>query len=119
MKTFQRTDRVADLIQKELAIILQAQSRDGYLPMITVSGVEVSRDLAYAKVYVSTLGEETEIKVVVKTLNQMASKLRYLLAQTVKLRSTPQLQFIYDNSIVDGNKLSALIDSVDPDKPKD
>lgn len=116
MKAFKRTDRVGDLIQKELAIILQAKFRDGDLPMITVSAVQLSRDLAYAKIYISTLGTEAEIKEVVKVLNLMAPKLRYSLAQIVRMRSTPQLQFVYDSSIVQGSKLSALIDSVDPDK---
>ncbi len=116
MRAFKRTDRVGDLVQKELAIILQAKFRDGDLPMITVSAVQLSRDLAYAKIYVSTLGTEIEIKAVVKTLNTMAPKLRYLLAQTIRIRTTPVLQFVYDSSIVEGSKLSALIDSVDPDK---
>jgi ribosome-binding factor A len=116
MRAFKRTDRVGDLIQKELAIILQAKFRDGDLPMITVSAVQLARDLAYAKIYVSTLGAEAEIKAVVKTLNIMAPKLRYLLAQTIRIRTTPELQFVYDSSIVEGSKLSALIDSVDPDK---
>lgn len=116
MRAFKRTDRVGDLIQKELAIILQAKFHDGDLPMITVSAVQLARDLAYAKIYVSTLGTEAEIKAMVKTLNTMAPKLRYLLAQTIRIRTTPELQFVYDSSIVEGSRLSALIDSVDPDK---
>ncbi len=119
VRTFKRIDRVGDMLQKELAVILQSKFRDGELPMITVSAVQVSRDLAYAKIYVSTLGTENEIKAVVKTLNHLAPKLRYLLAHTIRIRTTPELQFVYDSSIVQGSKLSALIDSVDPDKPKD
>lgn len=116
MRAFKRTDRVGDLIQKELAIILQTKFRDGTLPMITVSAVQLSRDLSYAKIYISTLGTETEIKALVKALNSMAPQLRYSLAQTIRIRTTPQLQFVYDSSIVQGSKLSALIDSVDPDR---
>ncbi len=115
-KDFQRKERVGDLIQRELAMILQTESRNGHFPMITVSAVDVTRDLAYAKIYVSTLGEEAEIKEVVKKLNLAASRLRYLLAQEIKVRSTPSLQFVYDNSILQGQKLSDLIDRVDPDK---
>lgn len=118
-RSFQRVDRVGDAIQKELGLILQAKFREGELPMITVSAVQVSRDLGHAKVYISALGEEKDIKTAVETLNHLSTKLRYLLAQRMRIRMTPELQFVYDSSIVYGNKLSALIDSVDPDKPKD
>jgi ribosome-binding factor A len=108
---FERTQRVADLIQKSLAQML-LQDLDERFHLVTVTGVQVTRDLAYAKVYVSVLlEEEKQIKEIIKALNREAKSFRYDLAHTVDLRTVPELKFLYDESTARGFRISTLIDS--------
>ena len=118
VKGYSRSQRINDLIQNTLAQIIQREAQDLRLSMITITGVEVSHDLAYAKVYVSVL-EENKCKETVAALNNAAKYLRYLLANSVELRVTPELKFIYDDSTVRGNRISSLLnDSLKENKSK-
>jgi len=112
MREFKRTDRVADQLQKELAVLIQREVKDPRLGLVTVSGVEVSRDLGYADVHVTLLGEDTpeRIKENLKVLKQAAGFLRGQIARRIKLRHVPELRFHYDESVVRGQRLSSLID---------
>lgn len=112
MREFKRTDRVADQLQQELAVLIQREVKDPRLGMITVSGVTVSRDLGYADVYVTLLGENDaeRIKDNLKVLKRAAGFLRSQIARRIKLRHVPELRFHYDESVVRGHKLSSLID---------
>jgi ribosome-binding factor A len=110
-REFSRTVRVGDLVRRELALLLQREGRDHALGMVTVSGVEVSRDLACAKVYVSILNPSRDLAAVVDALNEGAGHLRHELSQRLRLRSVPRLQFVYDASISQGARLSELIDA--------
>ncbi|MFO8045303.1 MAG: 30S ribosome-binding factor RbfA [Halomonas sp.] len=121
MREFKRTDRVADQLQKELAVLIQREVKDPRLGMVTVSGVEVSRDLGYADVHVTLLGENTpeQIKENLKVLKQAAGFLRSQIAKRIKLRHVPELRFHYDESVVRGQRLSALIqDAVASDRSR-
>ena len=124
----QRQQRVADLVQRELAVLIQLEVNDPRVGMVSVTGVDVSRDLSYADVYVTVLNsrggqdddrvgaepagelDKLEIEDNVKALNKAAGYLRSLLARRLKLRTTPKLRFHYDGTISRGNKLSSLID---------
>jgi ribosome-binding factor A len=112
MREFKRTDRVGDQLQKELAVLIQREVKDPRLGMVTVSGVTVSRDLGYADVYVTLLGEDSSerIKENLKVLRQAAGFLRSQIARRIKLRHVPELRFHYDESVVRGQRLSSLID---------
>ncbi|HSH56833.1 MAG TPA: 30S ribosome-binding factor RbfA [Halomonas sp.] len=121
MREFKRTDRVADQLQKELAVLIQREVKDPRLGMVTVSGVEVSRDLGYADVHVTLLGEDTpeRIRENLKVLKQAAGFLRGQIARRVKLRHVPELRFHYDESVVRGQRLSSLIDeAVESDRTR-
>lgn len=108
---YDRTQRVADLIQQALAQILLHSMEDSRFRFVTVTGVVVSKDLSYAKIYVSVLQDEKEqIKQVVQSLNRHAKGFRYELAQAVKLRIAPELRFEYDESTAKGFKVSMLIE---------
>jgi len=111
-KEYSRTQRVADQIQKELAQLIQLEMKDPRLGMVTVSAVEVSRDMSFADIYVSFLGVDDQEKIdqSLKVLSQAAGFLRSQLARAIKLRFTPQLRFFYDNSLRRGAYLSSLID---------
>ena len=108
-RQFKRTDRVAELLQRELSQLIQLEIKDPRLPaFVTISSVTVSNDLNYAKVYFTILsGNKQETATV---LNNAASYLRSLLAKTIKLYTMPQLIFVYDESIEYGINLSKLID---------
>jgi ribosome-binding factor A len=108
---FKRTDRIAEMIQRKLAQIIQQEIKDPRLPsFITISLVKVTNDLAHAKVYF-TVFDDNPVNVAF-LLNTAASYLRTALARTATFRTVPQLHFIYDESIEYGNRLSKLIDDV-------
>jgi ribosome-binding factor A len=111
-KEFSRLDRIGDQIKRELAVIIQRQIKDPDVGMVSITDVKVSRDLAHAKVYVTILLDDEKIPAAIKILNQSAKHLRYLLAQTIDLRTMPELRFYYDDTIVRGTRISNLIDEV-------
>ena len=114
---FDRAQRVADLIQKTLAQMLLEDMSDDRFRLVTITGVNVSRDLSYAKIYVSVLlDEDDKIKQTVEALNRNAKALRYHLAHQVDLRIAPELKFVYDESTAHGFRISSLIDKVTKDK---
>ncbi len=112
MNDFSRTDRVGDQILKELAVCLQREVRDPRMNMVTVTAVKLTRDLKYARVYVTMMGKETteEIDASIKALTKAKGFFRSYLGKVMKLRQVPELTFIYDESIIRGANLSALID---------
>lgn len=112
-KEYSRTQRIADMIQRELSELIRNEMRDPRVSLASITGVEVSRDLAHAKVYVNFIApakEAADHEQAVKALNGAAGFLRSQLARTVELRTTPALRFIYDATSEKGQKLSALID---------
>lgn len=119
VKDFSRTERVADVIQHELAGLIQAEMGDPRLKLVTVTAVQVTRDLAHAKIYITQPVDESKINIAVKILNKAAKHLRYRLAQLIKLRTMPELKFVYDESIRHGSHLSAMIDqAIEEDEKK-
>lgn len=114
-KEFGRPQRVAQQLQKEIAVILQREIKDPRLGMmVTVSGVEVSRDLAYAKVFVTFLNDKDEdaIKQGLRALGDAAGYIRSLLGKAMRLRIVPELTFSYDNSLIEGMRMSRLVSTV-------
>lgn len=107
---YDRTQRVGDMIQKALAQILIYEA-DERMRLVTITSVVVSRDLSYAKIYVSVLSDDPkQIKEVVAALNANMKSLRYQLVKEVELRIAPELKFVYDESTAHGFRLSNLID---------
>lgn len=107
-KEFSRGRRVADLIQHELAILIQTQVRDPRVGMVTINEVKVSRDLGYADVYFTMLGE-TDPKAAVAALSNAAGFLRSQLAKILTARTTPKLRFHHDDSVENGARMSKAI----------
>ena len=114
-KEFSRTRRVADQIQRNMAELIQMELGDPRLGMVTVTAVDVSREFESARVFFTVLGKElgdkSQIKETTDTLNHAAGFLRSALAKRLKLRTTPRLIFVYDNSMERGNQLTDLINS--------
>ncbi|MFQ1023826.1 30S ribosome-binding factor RbfA [Avibacterium paragallinarum] len=119
-REFKRSDRVAQELQKEIAVILQREVKDPRIGMVTVSDVEVSRDLAYAKVFVTFLFDQDEsiIESGMQGLEKASPYIRSLLAKAMRLRIVPELRFIYDQSLVEGMRMSNLVSEVIRDDEK-
>ena len=111
-KDYTRHRRVADLIQRDLATLIQREMDSVRFGLITVSLVNVSPDLLNAKVYVTSLSDDIDRNEMLKVLNERAGHFRHQLAQNSTLRTTPKLKFVFDISIEHGTRLTALIDSV-------
>jgi ribosome-binding factor A len=124
-----RSQRVADQVRREIANLIQMEVSDPRVGMISVTSVEVSRDFAYAKVYVTVLNSMTddaelnastltepgkldrlEIEENLKVLNKASGYLRSMLAKRLTIRTVPKLKFFYDGSVAKGHRLSNLID---------
>lgn len=116
-KEFSRTRRVADQIQRELAELIQMELGDPRIGMVTVTAVEVTHEFERARIYFTVMGNQDDIQSTTKGLNQAAGFLRSALAKRLKLRTTPVLQFVYDESIEKGLRMDALIKSAVGDKP--
>ncbi len=112
-KEFSRTQRVSQQLQKELALILQREVRDSRIGMVTISDVEVSRDLAYAKVFVTFLciGEQTP-ESCLAALKEHEVPIRMALGKRIRHRLTPEVRFTYDNTLVEGMRMSNLVSEV-------
>ena len=111
-KEYKRTDRVADYLRKELASLIQFQMRDPRVDMVSITDVEVSRDLAYAKVFYTVLGKDSAEEAAGSTeaLNKAAGFMRSQLSKDSNMRMVPQLRFSFDASVGRGRYMEELIE---------
>lgn len=107
---FPRSRRVAEQIQRELSVLINTEVKDPRVHLATVTDVEVSRDLAHAKVFIGVLEMQDDPAEVMAGLNNAAGFLRARLGRLMKLRLTPQLRFIEDTTEREAQRLSDLID---------
>ena len=115
-----RQRRVEELIQEELAVLLQRDVQDPRLHQVTVTGVDVSPDLQNARVYFSLIGNEADVVEVNKAFEHASGFLRRELAARVKLRFMPTLTYHFDNSLNEGDHIERLLrqiaeERVDPE----
>lgn len=113
-----RPQKVGDQIQRELSDIIRRELRDPRVGMITLTGVEVSPDCAHAKVYFTCL-EHAHVQEAQAGLQHAGGFLRSQLGRRITLYSTPELHFVYDESVERGDRLSRLIDQANADSVKD
>ena len=112
-RDFSRTDRVSQQMQKEIAVIIQQDINDPRVGMATVSSVEVSRDLSYAKVFVTLYNSDNDkCEAAVEVLNEASGFIRSLMGKRIRARIMPQLKFVLDNTLMNGMKISNLVDEV-------
>ena len=111
-REFTRSDRVAAQFQRELAELLRTEIKDPRLGMVTLSDVEVTRDMSLIKAYVSFLGAAEAPKQCVKILNDFAPRLRRAMSGRIRLRVMPDLRFLYDDSIERGMKMDQLLSGI-------
>lgn len=115
-----RNTRLADQIQKDLSEILRLELKDRRHGLLTLTGVELSSDLTHAKIFYTVLGASETLEETSATLTRARGFLRSQLAQRMRTRITPELHFVYDESVARGAHLSQLIDEVvREEKPRD
>ena len=121
MKDYARTERIADQIQRELADLIRQEVKDPRVGFVTLTAVEVSRDYSHAKVFFTTLGGAEEHARTGEGLGRAAGYLRSQLAHRLRTRTVPELQFVFDESVERGIRVSKLIEEglprEEPPKP--
>ena len=109
-KEYARSERLASQIQRELAGLIQSGLKDPRLAMPSILEVQVSKDLAHARVFFSVLDPE-DAAGCLEALNRASGFLQREIGKQLKSRVTPKLSFIYDDTDIRGRQLSDLIDS--------
>ena len=112
-KSFHRTDRVAAQLRRELGTLVHEAVRELGLPAVSVSDVEITRDMAHAKVFVTALQPERAAEAM-KGLKEAGKQIRYELGRAMKLRHVPELHFHYDASFDRGERIDQLLQANPP-----
>lgn len=112
---YQRTDRVADLIKREVAAVIAREVRDPRLAMLTVTAVKISPDLRLARVYYTVMDDSVDRDAVRQGLVKACGYVQRKVGSRVHLRYTPQLVFEYDDSIREGARMSELLRHIEQD----
>ena len=105
-----RPQRLGDLIQREISDLIRLEVRDPRVGMITITSVDVSPDVKHAKIFFTVL-EKEKLPETLAGLNRSAGFLRSQLAKRLQMYTTPELRFVYDESVERGDHLSRLIDA--------
>lgn len=115
-----RSDRVAEAIREEVATFLREGAKDPRLvAMVTVTAVEVTRDLRSARVYISMMGSDAERATSIQALESMKGHLRSRLAKSLRLRVAPELAFKLDESVARAARIESLLAEVREQKDED
>lgn len=119
MANYQRTDRISEEVRKNLSDIIR-ELKDPRIPLMTsVVSVEVTRDLKYAKAYISVMGDDETKKNALAGLKSASGFIRREVGERVLLRALPEFTFVLDNSIEHGAHINELIHSVMEDKKEE
>jgi ribosome-binding factor A len=105
-----RPQKLGDLIQREVSDLIRLEVRDPRVGMITITSVDVSPDMTHAKIFFTVL-EKDKLQDTLEGLKRSAGFLRAQLASRVQMYTTPELRFVYDESVERGDRLSRLIDA--------
>ncbi len=108
-----RNERVRKTLMKEIADIVQKQLKDsGIQGIVSITDMEIAHDYSYAKVYYSVFAPEKEKGNTIKAIEANTSKVRYEVGKRIRLRLTPELKFIPDNSLERGSNVTQLINKI-------
>lgn len=108
-----KTERMDMTIQREISHILQFELKNPKLGFVTVTDVQCTNDLSQAKVYVTFLGKQGRNEAGMKVLNQSKGFIRSSVAKKIKIRKMPELIFIQDKSLEQGNKIESILKEID------
>ena len=112
-----RPDRVAEAIREQVATFLAEGAKDPRIRgFVTVTAVEMTRDLRHANVFVSVMGDEAAIKATFQGLASVASHLRSMLGKTLRLRNAPEIHFKADESVAHASRIEQLLAQIRTDR---
>lgn len=106
-----KIERLNHTFQEEISMILMTEIKDEDIKFVTITGVDTTSDLSFAKIYFTVLDEEKK-KETTEALNGAASFIRGKLSERVEIRHTPELKFIYDDSIAYGDHIEKIIENI-------
>lgn len=106
-----KIERLNHTYQEEISLIINREIKDDSIKFITITGVDVTSDLSFAKVYYTVLDSDKK-KEMAEKLEKLAPFIRKKLAERIDIRHTPELKFIYDTSIAYGEHIEEIIDSL-------
>lgn len=113
----QRFRRVAEEIKKEVSDILRSQLKDPrIIKMTSVTDVETSRDISYAKIFVSIYGDKNEQETILKVLNKAAGFIRTEIGKRIRIHHTPEIEFLLDRSMEYGAHIESVLKELEPDQ---
>ena len=113
-----RQRKVAELLHQEVSQLIQYDTQDPRLGFVTVTGVDVSPDLRLAWVYITVLGDDSDVKRSLKGLESAAGYFRHALGETLNLRYIPELRFKIDTSLEHGSRIESLLDTIKEEYPQ-
>jgi len=113
-----RVDRLGEQIAREIAIVIDQEVRDPAVSRVTVSGVELARDLSHARVFV-TPAADSDVAETLRGLKRAAPFLRHRLGQQMQLRVVPALDFVHDTTLDTANRIEALLNAAPGGPPKE
>ncbi len=112
-----KIERLNHTFMEEISQILMTEIKDEDIKFVTVTGVDITNDLSYAKVYVTVLNAEKKDSTL-KALNKASHFIRGKLSEKVEIRHTPELKFLYDESIEYGENIETIIEKIHSDETK-
>lgn len=118
-KGYSRAERVADLLKEEISQILFREVKDPRIGFITITGVEVSRDLQLAKVFYTALGEAGNPGESSQALERVSPFIKRHLGKRLRMRTIPDILFRYDHSLDYGSRIDAILDQLKSEEPLD
>lgn len=112
MASIRRQRQVAELLHEEISKLIHYDTRDPRLALVTVTGVDVTKDLRQARVYITVLGDDDDTQNAMEGLSSAAGYFKYQLGQTLSLRFIPDLEFKLDKSLEYGLHIENLLDQI-------
>lgn len=106
-----KTERISDALIEQISYIIATEVKNKDINFVTITDVKVSSDLSYAKVYFTVL-DESKIDLTTKALKEASGFIRHELRDRVDIRQIPELEFVYDESIKNAQKIEDIIDKI-------
>jgi len=113
-----RLERVSSEIKHEISLIIQAEVKDPHVGFVTITDVEVSPDIKFAKIYFSVLGDDAAKKATLEALKKASGFIRKQLAIRLNMRYTPALTFKHDQSTEYASKIDSILKKINAEAPR-
>jgi ribosome-binding factor A len=117
--SYKRADRVSDLLKEEISQLLLREVKDPHIGFITITDVEVSKDLQVAKVYYTILGDEKQLRESAQALNRVSRFIKRQLGKRLRMRYIPDIIFKYDHSLEYGNRIDDILSHLENSEKTD